>query len=462
MRTNYKTRELHQSFGDKRLDARFENLCEIFSNKLHQPIPNICENKAQTKATYRFLEHQNVKEITMLQKQISSINVFLEKHNPTRILQISDTVELDYTNKKGAKDLGSLNYVNQKGMLLQTSLLTTTNGLPIGLLHQNYISRSSETFGQSATRESLPFEEKESYRWLEHFKKGESLCNSHTNLEVVYIADSESDLIELYQNREQEQMHFLIRSKINRKLADKSDSLYSILEKQASQGQQTITILNGQTNKERNATLEFRFCPVELTQHRQIKNKPDRSVVSMYAIKISEINTPADVEQGIEWFLLTTLPIETFEQALEATAYYILRWLIERFHFLLKSGGAEVEKLQLTTAQRLKNAITLYSISIIKAMSIRYWAEKSPASSIDQIGITDIEHKVLYTYAKAKVDKKIVYDAQATTVNEFCIILGKIAGFNPSKRQPLPGFVIITRALEKLKTLVDAYDILCQ
>ena len=90
-------------------------------------------------------------------------------------------------------------------------------------------------------------------------------------------------------------------------------------------------------------------------------------------------------------------------------------------------------------------------------------------TSIYEIGITPIEHKVLYTYAQHQK-----YIVQNSTINitfeqknppnirDFTIILGLIAGFIPSKRQSLPSIKIINRAVDKLNQLVDAYIIFCQ
>jgi len=41
--------------------------------------------------------------------------------------------------------------------------------------------------------------------------------------------------------------------------------------------------------------------------------------------------------------------------------YYARRWLVERYHYVLKSG-CRVEELQLGAADRLERALALYSI----------------------------------------------------------------------------------------------------
>lgn len=428
-----------------------------------QTIPQVCLKKSQAKAVYRFFDHKHITPQKMLYAHRCEFEAPLLAGVPRRLLQISDSTELDYTKKKGAAQLGSLNYVHQKGMLLHNSVLFNDLGLPMGLLWQSFVIRQDEDFGKSEARLSLPIEQKETYRWLQHFEQGQDFCQKYPGTELVYLADSEADIMELFQSRREERMHLVVRSKHDRLLADGSSKLYERVSAQPLAGKYEARITHPVTQKERTATLEVRFCPVELTQHRQVRSKPDRSVVQLYALQAREIDPPADVAEPVEWVLLTTLPIKSLEDALRVIGYYVLRWLIERFHYLLKSGGAEVEKLQLEKATRLQNAVTAYSVAAFKALKIRYWAEKSPESDIYQAGVKPIEHEALYTYAQKKVDKDILFDPnKPPSIAQFCMVLGQIGGFFPSKRQCLPGFKILTRSLDKLKTIVDAYLIFCQ
>ena len=68
--------------------------------------------------------------------------------------------------------------------------------------------------------------------------------------------------------------------------------------------------------------------------------------------------TPA--QKGVEWFLLSTKPVEGTGAAKMVVRYYGLRWLIERFHYILKSG-ANVMDFQLKTPERVLNAVAAYS-----------------------------------------------------------------------------------------------------
>ncbi len=72
---------------------------------------------------------------------------------------------------------------------------------------------------------------------------------------------------------------------------------------------------------------------------------------------VTEVAPPAG-EPPLRWLLLTNLPLETVEQALACVRWYRWRWLIEQFHFILKSG-CRVEQLQLRDGARLQRAVAV-------------------------------------------------------------------------------------------------------
>ena len=64
------------------------------------------------------------------------------------------------------------------------------------------------------------------------------------------------------------------------------------------------------------------------------------------AIHAQERGTPRGRDR-IYWKLLTDLPVSSRKQAIEKLTWYSLRWKIETFHKILKSGcKAEESKLQ--------------------------------------------------------------------------------------------------------------------
>ena len=66
----------------------------------------------------------------------------------------------------------------------------------------------------------------------------------------------------------------------------------------------------------------------------------------------------------IQWLLLTTLEVNNFNEAICRIRWYTYRWLIERYHYVLKSG-CRIEQLQLKNAERIKKALATYTKSCL-------------------------------------------------------------------------------------------------
>lgn len=188
MRTNYSNRQIADlSFGDSRLETRQAKIIEDLSENLSGTLPEVSKNSSATKDLYRFFKNPEVSPEKILHCHSTQVPLSLEGQK--RVLHVMDTVEYDMTRKKGATTLGPMNYLKRRGVYQHNSLLLTEKGAPLSLFHQSYIIRSDDYFGKADERKKLPFYEKESYRWHQHFVKAQLLCEQNPDLEVVSIAD---------------------------------------------------------------------------------------------------------------------------------------------------------------------------------------------------------------------------------------------------------------------------------
>ena len=100
----------------------------------------------------------------------------------------------------------------------------------------------------------------------------------------------------------------------------------------------------------------------------------------------------------LEWFLLSTREIGCVQQACECLRWYSLRWRIEDWHRVLKSG-CRIEALQHKTAARLKRAIALNLVIAWRIMLLTLLGRQCPELPADVL-FSDLEIEVLQAYAK--------------------------------------------------------------
>ncbi|MDR2210974.1 MAG: transposase, partial [Spirochaetaceae bacterium] len=138
----------------------------------------------------------------------------------------------------------------------------------------------------------------------------------------------------------------LIRIVQNRMTVGNKGMLDEIRKKRC-QGRVAATIPRDSRSgvPEREAVLQVRYASYAVKRPQilnKVKTLPE--AIAMHVIYVRE-EKPVKGKSPIEWFLVTSEPVNSTEEAYEYVGYYMQRWKIERFHYVLKSGCG-IEKLQ--------------------------------------------------------------------------------------------------------------------
>ncbi len=112
-----------------------------------------------------------------------------------------------------------------------------------------------------------------------------------------------------------------------------------------------------------------------------------------------EENPPA-IPKPVEWFLLTTIKITSAEDAEKCLRWYVLRWRIEDWHRVLKSG-CRIEDLAHETAERLRRAVAINLVIAWRIMLMTLMGRETPELPAEVL-FSDVELKTLRAYAKKK------------------------------------------------------------
>jgi hypothetical protein len=137
-------------------------------------------------------------------------------------------------------------------------------------------------------------------------------------------------------------------------------------------------------------------------RYREIEFQPpaqhqDKQPIKLWVVHVRETRRPRDA-LPVEWFLLSTRRIESVQQAQECLRWYGLRWRIEDWHRVLKSG-CRIEALQHKTAERLKRAIAINLVIAWRIMLMTLLGRQCPELPA-QVMFSDLEIDVLQAYAK--------------------------------------------------------------
>ncbi len=447
---------------DKRLNKRLQQILMQLDGKLQESIPVAFADPGQSKAYYRFINNEAVAASALLQ---SSQQQVLQAASQQRVvLAIQDTTELDFTGKRSAKALGCLSYAHQKGLFLHNHLLLDVQGEALGFFDQQFFERTAEELGQSRKNRYQPFEQKESFRWLEQFNQLQECFKDQPPEQVIQIADREADIHELLQARTTTHVHYLIRSCQNRNSEPPTASqqastppeppvrIWQQIAGKESQFTYQLPVDHPQHGK-RLAHLQVRYGQVAIKPGYRPKQHEQLSPVKLWLVETSEVCPPEGVEP-LCWRLLTSLTVEDNEQAQRVIRYYTYRWRIERFHYVLKQG-AQVEKLQLQQVQALKKAIIIYSWIALKLLQTQHLLLNQPQAPIASIGLSELDYLIVYQYVKSTATE-LPPRSLKPTLMEWTQLIVRIVGGRLPKDNTI-GVVTLWRAYSQFLLIRQAY-----
>lgn len=439
------------NFRDKRLNSRFSTLCDQLEEAGEDSISSTLCNAGQLKGYYRFINNLKVSS-TMLSTIFSDFSVE-EVQNESVILALQDTTELDYTGSRSSSNVGCMEYLKRRGLYLHNHLFINDLGIPLGLFSQRFIHRSDASLGKSKERISLPIEEKESYRWLDEFNLLQEKFATQTDKTVIDICDREADISELLSAPRYSHIHYIIRSHHNRRMASGTSTIWEEVAEKETTFSYEQEVRNAE-GKKRMAQLSVRYCPVILRPPYRKGKKLDPQLV--YIVETKEENPPKGCK-AICWRLLTSLKVEEDTMAKKIINYYVLRWVIERFHHVLKQGR-KVEYIEVEGVEALKNAIVLQSWIALKVSKLSYQARFNPEIPLEEKEEFNLEdYTMLATYVKNKYDKNVQLKEQPTW-GDFVRLIAQIGGSSLQKNRPL-GLPSLWKGFRKYILIKETYSL---
>jgi len=435
----------HLDLGDIRRNERFVTMVNNIINKPGSSIPVQAKNWYETKAAYNFFKNQEVTKESL--QQIIIAHGCSELKDLDRVLIVHDMTSISYYDLQ-AEGLGYLDNKKGHGIMCYNSLAVSLEGLPLSLIYQQTWRRSESELGKAARRKTRDFEDKESYKWYEGITEVNKVVSK---VGKIHIADRAADVYELFFSAYGQDTDLLIRACHNRKLSDGSH-LWDHIAQKPSQGVVALEILDEKGQKRRPIEAEVRFEKVEILRPARSKDKYES--VELTAIEVRQIGKISDQQEGICWTLLTSLEVSSLAEVLKYIKWYTYRWLIERFHYVLK-GGTKIEELQLKQADSLEKAVAVYSLAAFKIMQLVYQSREYPDVSCEII-LTRSQWIALYVL----INENNNIPKQPPSLSQAVKWIGRLGGHLGRKSDGPPGLKTVWRGYQTLCNAATLYEFL--
>lgn len=387
-----------QEFGGCELGnaRRTAQLVTVATNKGRQPSGSYTRacggNRYAYKGYSRLINNQR--------KEISSSSL-IDGHrqqtirrmaNEKTALIVQDTMDMNFSTRPHCKGLGPIGK-NQtgavsQGLKMHSRIAINIRGLPLGVLGTKTYAAEPKPKDKDKADER-PIEEKESYRWLQTYEDAREISRQLPDVHIVCIGDRESDIFELFDQRRCRggAADILVRAKHNRCLQDEEKKLFEHMAQGKPDGSVSISVPRQREKKgkpskpgcpslpARTAQVEVRFRQITICAPKTTLLK-DKNPITLSAVYLFEKNPPPGATR-IKWMLLTTIEVRSLKQAMKCVRWYCLRWRIEEWHRVLKSGCRVLEH-QHQSDESMARAITIDAVVAWRIMLLALLGRELP------------------------------------------------------------------------------------
>ncbi|MBU1567680.1 MAG: IS4 family transposase [Proteobacteria bacterium] len=282
------------------------------------------------------------------------------------MLCIQDGSDLNYNNLSHCDGLGVIGNnqtgAKSKGLHLHSMIVITPNGLLLGVVRAECSAPQEKDLDDKRRTRDIPIEEKKTFCWIEGLRDCMQLKAQMPHTRLINVLDREADFFELFDDQRCNcsKVDLLVRAHHNRSTTEGKE-LFEAARQSPVQAQVNIKVprqsARAKKSKQkarkkrpaRTAGVSVRYIQVNLAPP---PYHDDKEPIPIWVVHVLEENPPEETE-ALEWFLLTTLDMQSVDDALNCVKWYCLRWRIEDWHRVLKSG-CRVEGMAHKTANRLK------------------------------------------------------------------------------------------------------------
>lgn len=452
--------------GDRRLSERLVQSARTLATMPGEAFSGVARGDwASVKGYYRLIDQPDDTEVT--------VDAILAPHRARTVqrmkahrtvLCIQDGTDLNYSGLAQCEGLGVMG-ANQtgargSGLHLHSTLVVSTEGLPIGVLKAQFSAPVASSAKKARHARKLPIEQKKTFAWIAGLRDCVKVQKELPQTRQVCMMDREADFFELFdEQRTSGKVDVLARAKHDRKLSDETrlfdtirnspvqSSLKIVVPRQSARAKKSKQKARA-AREQRTADVQLRYKQIVLPPPSGQKHK---APVSLWVVHVLEPSPPPDTKP-LEWFLLTSCTIDSVDDAQACLSWYCLRWRIEDWHRVLKSG-CRIEELAHHSADRLERAISINLVIAWRIMLMTLLGRACPELPAEVL-LSDLEITVLKAYASKKNIK------QPTHLGDTVRLVARLGGYLGRNKDSPPGHQLMWKGYQVLQMLCEGFSLI--
>lgn len=492
------------------MDLRIIKRLDILHNRMETAqgvsLRALSKNRSEETAFYRLINNEKLTEKHLLNRATEqSVKLGQGKH----VLLISDTTDIDMSrHRRRIKADSGLGYIGdgkgygynchatiavdaQEGTLLgladvylwsrmqaeslftqlvkssakRNKLSKLAKVRPLNSKESAEFDQLSETSvvfeGQNYTTPySLPFEARESHRWLACALQSQERFFGAARL--THIMDMEGDIYDIFVKVPSAKADLVIRcdglrhcSAPTQGSAQKGLLLKDYRQQLPSLGTLTLPIRDTRTHKTKQAKFDVRCAPVRI-YNPGLNAKHQRQLppyIDLYVVYAYQINAEAG-EKPLNWCILTTHEVTTFEQACQITSWYAKRWLIELVFRIIKTEGFDIESSELENGYAIRKLgiLTLHTaMNVLQLKQARDGDTSLPIEAVFEPAQIACLEAICPEYEGNTDKQKNPFFPK--TLPWATWIIARLGGWKPGNKSRPPGVLTLKRGLDNFNLI---------
>jgi hypothetical protein len=430
--------------GDARRTARLVRLGVSMAARPSGVITQVIDRPDEREAAFRFVENAHIAASAIAAASHASTARRCAMRE--EVVVAVDQATLALTDRVGKIGFGrtgpTVTPGAKTGLHVMNALAMRSDRTTEGLLAQQWWTRPAEK-APTWNEDRRPAHERESDLWCRTLREAENtLARAGGRTRAWYQLDRGADCAAVLELAADRKLQITVRSAYNRRLGDGQHHLHSSMQRRRARGRYSVSIPASTASRRRTATLVVRYAPVELTL--RAKARSERRLV-LWCVHVRERRVRPGAER-LEWWLLTTVPVDSLERAITVVRNYTARWRVEEFHRAWKSGVCNIERSQLRSAAAFQRWATIAAAVASRAERLKTLSRTEPtAPGLRELSRHEIDAAILLTTYRCAYKR-----GQKLTIAQAVLLIANLGGYTGKSSGGPPGVRVIQRGLDRV------------
>lgn len=387
-----------------------------------------------------------------------------------------DGTSLKLTDKSGKKQLGRLGtHDNTRGLIVQTAMAVSDDGLPLGILDQRIWARPLKKTPKTEAARRRKRQDKESRYWLETVQRAEAAAleagmqgRMWFQLDRGYDSSLMLDWMATSPNRA------TIRGEYNRALwiGDDEDVpaqqavaqhryVKDAIEAAPVLSTMVLSVEAAQQRTDRLAQLQIKVAEVDVRLRDKSQRKNVRGADSkrrnvpvgwprtLTVLCVREVGPPPANEAPLQWMLWVNAPIDSAQMAQTVVRMYSYRWRIEVFHRLWKSGAMKIEQTQARSVDNIQRIARMSALVACRLYRLTLLARHSPDDpASNELSATEL---AVLSHMDPRSPRQKPRTQNKGTIAWAIAVIADMGGYTGKSSGGPPGPFVIARGYQRMR-----------